>query len=295
MESDTEKLINAYKEGNSMVINWFPGHMKKTLEEMQKNVKLCDAIVYVLDARAPVSTLNPKINQIAANKPILYVLNKADLADDVATTKFIAKFKAQGKSVISLVSSGAGAKAKLLGAIKELLANKMQKNSAKQITAMYKVMVIGVPNTGKSSIINALAPTSKATTGNKAGVTKTTQWVKIENNIVLLDTPGTLWPKLEDPNVALKLAFIGSIKDDVLDVEELGLELIKFLLNNEREKVVARYGEIDEAQELIEIYNTICTKRGYILRGGEIDYLRAGRGFLDDFRKARIGKITLDK
>lgn len=278
-----------------MVINWFPGHMKKTLEEMQKNVKLCDCVVYVLDARAPISTLNPKINQIAAGKPILYVLNKADLADDAITTKFINKFKAEGKSVISLVSSGAGAKAKLLNAVKELLAAKMQKNAAKQIAAMYKVMVIGVPNTGKSSIINALAPVNKAVTGNKAGVTKTTQWVKVENNIVLLDTPGTLWPKLEDPNVALKLAFIGSIKDDVLDVEELGLELIKFLLATEHAKIVARYGDIDANLELIEIYDNICTKRGYILRGGEIDYLRAGRGFLDDFRRGRIGKITLDK
>lgn len=277
-----------------MIINWFPGHMKKTLEEMQKNVKLCDCLIYVLDARLPKSSFNPQIDKIIGHKPILYVLNKADLADDKKTKAFVEEFKSQGKTVISLVSSGANAKAKLLAGIEELLANKIQKNNNKQINPIYKVMVIGVPNTGKSSIINAMATKTKAITGNKAGVTKSTQWVRASSNIALLDTPGTLWPKLEDKQVSLKLAFAGSIKDDVLDIEELGLELIKFLIAHEPQKVAQRYGEFDASCELIEIYDEFCRKRGYILRGGEIDYLRAGKGFLDDFRSGRVGKITLD-
>ena len=285
---------NIKKEGKEMVINWFPGHMKKTLEEMQKNIKLCDCLIYVLDARLPKSSLNPQIDKIVGHKPILYVLNKADLADDTKTKSFIKQFEAEGKHVISLVSSGANAKSKLLSAIENLLAEKIAKNAQKQINALYKVMVIGVPNTGKSSIINAMSTKTKAITGNKAGVTKSTQWVRCGSNIALLDTPGTLWPKFEDHMVSLKLAFSGAIKDDVLDIEELGLELIKFLISHEPDKVEARYGDWNKEDELIEIYNGFCKKRGYILRGGEIDYLRAGKGFLDDFRSGRVGKITLD-
>lgn len=242
----------------------------------------------------PISSFNPKIDSIVGNKPVLYVLNKADLADDAKTSKYLNLLKSEGKTVISLVSSGASAKNKLLAGLSELLAGKIEKNKAKQINAIYKIMVIGVPNTGKSSIINAMASKSKTITGNKAGVTKSVQWVKIAENFALLDTPGTLWPKLEDQEVALKLAFVGSIKDDVLDISELGLELIKFLIDRDADKVRLRFGDWDKDGEIIEIYDGFCRKRGYILRGGEIDYLRAGRGFLDDFRSGRIGKITLD-
>ena len=277
-----------------MNINWFPGHMKKTLEEMQKNVKLCDCLIYVLDARLPRSSFNPQIDKIVGHKPILYVLNKADLADDTKTKKFISEFQAEGKTVISLVSSGASAKQKLLNSLQDLLAAKIEKNNNKQINALYKVMVIGVPNTGKSSIINTLATKTKAITGNKAGVTKSTQWVRTGSNIALLDTPGTLWPKFEDKLVSLKLAFSGAIKDDVLEIEELGFALIKFLIENEPAKVEARYGKWNHEDELIETYDNFCRKRGFILKGGEIDYLRAGKGFLDDFRSGRVGKITLD-
>lgn len=278
-----------------MIINWFPGHMKKTLEEMQKNAKLCDAIIYVLDARVPESSFNPKIDSIVEHKPILYVLNKADLADENATKKFVQKFKDQGKNVISLVSSESKSKNKILDELKKMLAEKIEKNNNKNINVTYKVMVIGVPNTGKSSIINALASNAKTVTGNKAGVTKMTQWVKMQSNFVLLDTPGTLWPKFEDQNLALKLAFVGSIKDDVLDIEELGFALIDYLIKRFPKNIVNRYGEFDQTQELIEIYNGFCKNRGFILKNKEIDYLRAGRGFLDDFRTGKIGRLTLDE
>ena len=275
-------------------INWFPGHMKKTLDEMKKNIKLCDAIIYVLDARIPESSLNPKIDEIVSHKPILYVLNKADLADDHKTKMFVEKFENQNKKVVSLVSSAGNAKAKLTKALTELLVDKIEKAKQKEINKTFKVMVIGVPNTGKSSIINSMAVKAKTVTGNKAGVTKSTQWVKVDNNFVLLDTPGTLWPNFEDAQLALKLAYVGSIKDDVLDISELGFDLMKNLIANHKNLIIDRYGSIPDGAEFIEIYDEFCRRRGYILRGGEIDYLRAGRGFIDDFRAGRIGKITLD-
>lgn len=276
-----------------MIINWFPGHMKKTLDQMQQNIKLCDCIIYVLDARLPQSCFNPKIDSIVGHKPILYVLNKADLADDTKTQNFINHFRKEGKTAISLISSGAGAKNKILAGLEQLLAQKIEKNKQKQINALYKVMVIGVPNTGKSSIINAMATKTKAITGNKAGVTKSVQWVRC-GNFAFLDTPGTLWPKFEDNLVAQKLAFSGAINDDVLDLEELGLELVKFLMQIAPEQVTKRYGKWDSNIEDIENYDNFSRKRGWILRGGEIDYLRAGKGFLDDFRSGKVGKITLD-
>lgn len=276
-----------------MIINWFPGHMKKTLDKMKENIKLCDCLVYVLDARLPYSSMNPKIDEIVGHKPILYVLNKADLADDAKTKKFISEFSQQGKTAISLVSNGESARAKILNGLEQLLANKIEKNKQKQINAMYKVMVIGVPNTGKSSIINAMATKTKAITGNKAGVTKNIQWVRC-SNFAFLDTPGTLWPKFEDNSVALKLAFSGAISDNVLDLEELGFELVKCLVQIAPDMVENRYGKWDDNLEDIENYDNFAKKRGWILRGGETDYLRAGKGFLDDFRSGRVGKITLD-
>ena len=283
------------KEDKIMTINWFPGHMKKTLDEMRENIKLCDAVIYVLDARIPLSSLNPQISEIAKNKPILYVLNKADLADEKTTKKFVERFILDGKFTISVVSSAARAKADIIVALEKILASKIEKNHQKQVANLLKIMVIGVPNTGKSSIINAMCGKAKMTTGNKAGVTKHTQWAKVDGNFALLDTPGTLWPKLEDQKIAEYLAFVGSIKDDVLNIEELGFELFKLLISRHGELVASRYGKIEQCAEEIDMYNILCKKRGFIMRGGEIDYLRAGRAILDDFRSGKIARITLDE
>ena len=278
-----------------MQINWFPGHMKKTLDEMRENIKLCDAVIYVLDARIPLSSLNPQISEIAKNKPILYVLNKADLANELETKKFVERFVMDGKFTISVVSSASKAKADIINALEKILADKIEKAHQKEIAKLFKIMVIGVPNTGKSSIINSMASRAKMVTGNKAGVTKHTQWTKIDSNFALLDTPGTLWPKLDDQTIAEYLAFVGSIKDDVLNLEELGFDLFKLLLERHPDLLENRYGKLEYSEEKIDMYNELCKKRGFILRGGEIDYLRAGRALLDDFRSGKIGRITLDR
>jgi len=278
-----------------MKINWFPGHMKKTLEKMQNDIKRVDAVIYVIDSRAPLSCINPKIDEIVGDKTIIYVLSKSDLSNPVATKKFMEKLKDQNKNVLSLNLNSTSAKNDLINECMKILKNKMERAQRKEISPVYKIMVIGVPNTGKSTLINNLSPAKKATTGDKAGVTKSTQWVRVADNLALLDTPGSLWPNMNDEMVSLKLAFIGSIKDDVLDTTELGFELIKFLIKNNLCDLKARFPNVDFSNDDIGIYDAIGKSRGYLLRGGEIDYDRLGKAMLVDFRSGRMGKITLDR
>ncbi len=278
-----------------MKINWFPGHMKKTLAEMQDNIKKIDLCIYILDSRAPISCINPEIDNIVANKPLLYVLSKADLSDPKATKKFMDSCRSSGKNIIALNLNNSNAKIDLINKINEILKDKKQRLENKSISPLLKIMIIGVPNTGKSTLINNMSFTKKATTGDKAGVTKHTQWVKVSDNLALLDTPGTLWPNMKDELVSLKLAFIGSIKDDVLDTTELGFELIKFLLIDHKEILQERFPSVDFDLEPIEVYDQIAKVRGCIFKGGEVDYDRLGKAMLVDFRSGRMGKITLDR
>lgn len=278
-----------------MKINWFPGHMKKTLAEMEMNIKKVDGVIYVLDSRAPLSCINPQIDVIVQNKPVLYILSKADLSCEKSTKTFIRNMTKQGKTVLSLNLNTAAAKNELINSLTKMLKEKRQKFYKKEITHVFKIMIIGVPNTGKSTLINNLSFTKKATTGDKAGVTKSTQWVKVNDELALLDTPGTLWPSMKDEMVSLKLAFIGSIKDDILDTTELGFELIKFLIRNNLQEIQSRFPSVDFSGEPIEIYDAIGKARGYLLRGGDIDYERLGKAVLVDFRSGRMGRITLDK
>lgn len=277
-----------------MRINWFPGHMKKTLEGIEKDVKQIDIVLYVLDARAPFSCLNPKIDEIVKNKTILYLINKIDLISVEDAKKIIEAFVKEGKNVLTLQGNNVSVRNILLNKLRELTKEKFLKAKEKGFEPIFKVMVIGIPNTGKSTIINTLCAQKKTMTGDKAGVTKGKQWVKINENFALLDTPGTLWPKFEDDEVALKLAFIGSIKKDVLDEEELGFELVKFLIRTHQDKLTARYGVEDFEREEIEVYDEILTKTGCIMRGKEIDYTRGASKVLEDFRSGRTGKICLD-
>lgn len=277
-----------------MVINWFPGHMKKNLDLMKENIKKIDVVLYILDARAPFSCLNPKIDEIVENRTILYVVNKIDLIEKSDADKIVSVFKKKNKNVISVQATSSSNRNVLLSKLKELVSEKYQNRKNKGIEPVFKVMVIGTPNTGKSTIINTLYGQKKAITGDRAGVTKANQWVKISDNFVLLDTPGTLWPKLDNEKIATNLAYIGSIKSEVLDQEELGFELAKFLISNHKDKVSNRYGISNFDKEDIEIYDEILRKVGCIIRGGEVDYNRGAVKILDDFRSGRIGKICLD-
>ena len=280
-------------------INWFPGHMAKTLREIEGNVKMANAIIYCLDSRVPISSLNPEFEKRIEGKPVVYVLNKSDLADETKTKKFKTMLESEGKSVIVTNANYNLSKGVLIKALKSAFENKITQSKKKGVRFILRAMVIGVPNTGKSTIINLLAGSKKTTTGDKAGVTKVSSWIKIDENIELMDTPGTLWPSFDNPETATKLALVGSIKDDVLDMADVGLASIKLLVKVAPDELIARYKlnynayTIKDA-EAIEIFDAICKNRGFILKKDEYDYERAGKAILLDFRLAKIGRITLD-
>lgn len=283
-----------------MLIQWFPGHMAKTLRVIEENLKLANAIIYCLDARAPFSSLNPKFEKIIGNKPVIFVLNKADLADEVMTKRAVKMLENEGKTVIVTNANSNACRGLITKTLAAAFKQKQEVFDRRGVTGVLRAMVIGVPNTGKSTIINLLAGEKKATTGDKAGVTKNANWIKVADNIEVIDTPGTLWPSFEDPSVGRNLAIIGSIKTEVLDISELGFETVKLLIDIAPDKLKERYKLSEDAGELaaldpIEIYDEICAKRGWILKRNEMDYERAGKGIIDDFRSARIGRITIDK
>jgi|AntRauTorcE11897_2_1112592.scaffolds.fasta_scaffold00001_75 ribosome biogenesis GTPase A len=277
-----------------MIIQWYPGHMSKALRMMEKEMNLVDLAIYVLDSRAPFSCVNPSFKSMTAGKPVIYVLNKSDLADPKKTVEWAKFFEKENTKSIILNSTLSNSSKKVVESIKELLSKKLEKNRKKGIIMPLRALVIGVPNSGKSTLVNNLCNKGKTVTGNKPGVTKGKQWVKIANNIELLDTPGTLWPSFEDERIALHLAYIGSIKDQVLDLEEVALKLIEDLKNKDASILENRYNISINDLTPIEIYEEICKKRGFILKGAEYDYKRAATAILDDFRKGRMGQITLD-
>jgi len=277
-------------------IQWFPGHMTKALREMEENIKKVDLVIYVLDSRAPKSCLNPKFNEIIGAKPIIFVLNKTDLADEVQVKKWAEKLSGPNIEVVPLVSTVNSGTKVIISAMQKLLAPKLERNKLKGITMPLRAMVIGVPNCGKSTLINSLCGKYKALTGDKPSVTKATQWVKVAGGIELLDTPGTLWPAFENDELAHNLAYINAIKADVLDITSLALDFIEFLLANYPEQFFARYGlAYNNSFEPINYYEALCENRGFLLRGGEIDWERGAKALFDDFRRGRIGKIMLDK
>jgi len=278
-----------------MIIQWFPGHMTKALRMMEQEIKLVDLAIYVLDSRAPFSCLNPQFTRVVGEKPILYVLNKSDMADAEATKKWLKYFRAKDNSeAISLDSTHNNISKTIEPIIRKMLDAKITKYKSKGVTTVLRAMVLGVPNSGKSTLINSLVGKYKAITGNRPGVTKGKQWVKMATGIELLDTPGTLWPSFEAPTTAKNLAYIGSIKDEVLDISGLALEFIKDVLVVDPEVLAERYGVACNA-EPIAIMEAIAKARGFVQRGGECDYERTSRAILDDFRKGRMGRITLEK
>ncbi|MBR5741020.1 MAG: ribosome biogenesis GTPase YlqF [Firmicutes bacterium] len=291
-------------------INWYPGHMKKTRELIQENLKLCDLVLEIVDARIPASSRNPVIDKLVAGKTRVVLFNKSDLADEKATEEWILSEQEKGRYALGLnamTGTGTGALYKLLKKIED------EKNATRTRKRALRMMVVGVPNVGKSSLINRMVGRKTAKTGDKPGVTRGKQWLALENGMLLLDTPGILWPKFEDPKTGLYLAFCGSIKDEILPTEELALELLKVLMNGYPDLLAARYklaaipteGDPDSAEtpeEAARLANPalacledIAKARGFLLSGGRIDYDRTARTLLDEFRAGKIGRITLER
>ena len=267
-------------------IQWFPGHMTKAMRMMEKEVPLADGIIYVLDARCPAATFNPKLLGIAGSKPVLYILNKADLADERADN--LCRLIPNSVKVNAAIASS---RKDIIGAIDKLVAEKRERNLAKGYSKIFRFLVVGVPNTGKSTIINLLAGSKRTVTGNKAGVTRGKQWIRLEG-FELLDTPGTMPPSCDNQALALHLAYVGSINDDILDLDDIALELLGELYEKYPKRLEERYGITGGTK--LEMLESVCAKRGFIMRGGEYDFERGIRAVIDDFRKGRLGRITLD-
>ncbi len=275
-----------------MRIQWFPGHMTKAVRLIEENLKLVDTVGYVLDARAPSACFNPIFDGLTKGKSAVYILNKCDLADPVKTRSFADNLKNQGKTVVCVSAINASAVKTLIEAFMSAEYDRIEKFRAKGIKRPVRAMIIGVPNCGKSTVINALSGKKKAVTGDKPGVTKGKQWVRLADGLELLDTPGTLWGKIEDEVSARRLCYIGSIKDDVVDVCELAPLLLSDLNEAYPKELASRYGADFSNMSGNEILSEICKKRGYSVKGGEPDTLRGAKATLDDFRKGKIGRIS---
>ena len=277
-----------------MNIQWFPGHMTKALRMMEENVKIVDAIGYVLDARAPLSCFNPSFQKIIGNKPCVFILNKCDLADPVKVDAWCRYFAQNSMPYVKVTATASAEAGKISHAFAEITADLREKHKAKGIFKPIRCLIIGVPNCGKSTIINCLSGRKAVITGDKPGVTKGKQWVRLSSGLELLDTPGTLWPKFDDDNVASRLCFIGSIKDDVVDLCEVAAMLIEQLVELYPTCIEQRFKVSVEGKSTMEVFEEIAAKRGFLLRGGEIDSERCAKAILDDFRKGKIGRITFD-
>ena len=280
-------------------IQWFPGHMTKTRRKIESQLRLIDAVAVLLDARIPFSSCNPDLRSIINNKPRIVVLNKCDMADPAQTKKWLALFRQKNIAAIALdCKSGKGLNA-FIPTVKNVLADRISAWNSKGMTGRtIKVMVVGIPNVGKSSFINRMAKQNRAKVEDRPGVTRGNQWFTIGKGFDLLDTPGVLWPKFDDPAVGERLAFIGSVKDDILDTEQLSGRLLEYLRDNFPDPLCARY-KLDKAEIITmqgyDILAMIGRKRGMLVSGGEINTERAAATVLDEFRNAALGRLTIDK
>ncbi|MDO4292630.1 MAG: ribosome biogenesis GTPase YlqF [Eubacteriales bacterium] len=280
-----------------MVYQWYPGHMTKARRAMQEDIKLIDLIIELVDARCPLSSRNPDIDGMGKNKSRLILLNKSDLADPAANRRWCAYFESLGFGVLEInAKSGAGMKA-IQGKVQEVCREKLERDRRRGIlNRPVRAMVAGIPNVGKSTFINSFAGKACTKTGNKPGVTKGKQWIRLNKGLELLDTPGILWPKFEDQAVGLRLALIGSMNDEILNKEELALSLTGFLKDRYPAALTERYGMSDAAlaEGGLAVLNAVCDSRKCYKKGQEADYERASSLLLEDFRSGRLGRITLE-
>ncbi|MDU5251670.1 ribosome biogenesis GTPase YlqF [Anaerococcus vaginalis] len=277
-----------------MNINWYPGHMKKTKEEIINSLKLVDIVLEVIDARIPKSSRNPLISEITEKKDRIIIMNKTDLSDPVENEKWIKKFADDGIKAIKMNAKEKINTKEIYNIAKEILSEKFKKNEEKNIeNENIRMMVVGIPNSGKSTFINNIAKRKGARVGNRPGVTQQKQWIKTNENILLLDTPGVLWPKLEGDS-GLHLSFTNAIKDEILNIEELCLKFIEFMKEFYPKNLEERY-KIDSNKTALEIYEEIGIKRGAIIRKGEVDYTRCANLIFNDFRSGKLGRITIEK
>lgn len=282
-------------EQEKMNIQWYPGHMTKTRRQIEADLKLVDAVCEIVDARIPMSSRNPDIDSICGSKPRIIVLNRMDLADPAATKAWTAYFRGKGMAVVVTDCKSRRGIGEFTPAVRSVLQEKIARDAARGMNRPLKVMVVGIPNVGKSTLINQISGRKGAKAENRPGVTRGKQWVTVDSGLLLLDTPGILWPKFEDPEVGMMLAYTGAVKEDVIDMEELSSRLMGLLWTRYPEKVRERYGiEAPEDATGYTLLEIAGRKRGYLLSGGEINTERMAKVLLDEYRAGKLGRLTLE-
>jgi ribosome biogenesis GTPase A len=278
-----------------MNIQWYPGHMTKTRRQMEQDLKQVDAVCEIMDARIPISSRNPDIDNICGNKPRMVILNRLDLADPDATARWAAYFKKQGIAAVATDCKSRKGINQFTPAVRQLLHEKIERDAARGMTRALRIMIVGIPNVGKSTLINQISGRKGAKAENRPGVTRGKQWVTVDKDLLLMDTPGILWPKFEDPNVGMMLAYTGAVKDGVMDLEELACRLMELLWTRYPQLLRERYGIDCEADtpgwQLLEVAGK---KRGYLLAKGEINTERMAKVLMDEFRGGKLGRLTLE-
>ena len=279
-----------------MNINWYPGHMKKTMDNIRASLKLVDIVGEIIDSRIPISSKNPVIDDVLKDKPRIMILNKSDMADENETKKWLSYYRKKGYGAVVVDALHSKGLDKIYSVAKEMLSDKFKKLEEKNLSAKtIRMMIVGIPNVGKSTFINSISKRKSAKIGDRPGVTKQVQWIKTKNDLELLDTPGVLWPKFEDERIGLHLAFTGAIKDEIMDIENLAFRFIDELNKRDINILKNRYNlSEDSYEDTLYLMEEIGRNRGAILKKNEIDYFKVANLVFDDFRKVKLGRITLE-
>ena len=281
---------------DKMNIQWYPGHMTKTRRQIEADLKLVDAVCEIVDARIPASSRNPDIDAICGDKPRIMILNRIDLADPAATQRWADYFRSKGMAVVMTDCKSRKGINNFQPAVRSVLKEKIERNAARGMNKPVRAMIVGIPNVGKSTFINQVSGRKGAKAENRPGVTRGKQWVTVDNGLLLLDTPGILWPKFEDPNTGMMLAYTGAVKDGILDIEELACNLIALLHKRYPEALKERYGiEAEQGTPGYELLEMAGRRRGYLVSGGEINTERMAKVLVDEYRNAKLGKFTLEE